>query len=106
LPKLILSPTSGGLNFYPVQAEGGKILLADVLKPPSPTAQALPAQPTPPTSPEAAPSTPEGPTSPGTEESPAAPPGPPLPVVALDAGHGGADSGGRSRDGISEKDLA
>jgi N-acetylmuramoyl-L-alanine amidase len=106
LPKLILSPTSGGLNFYPVQAEGGKILLADVLKPPSPTAQALPPQPAPPTSPEAAQSTPEGTTSPGTEESPATPPGPPLPVVALDAGHGGADNGGRSRDGISEKDLA
>ena len=33
VPKLILSPTSAGLNFYPVQAEGGKILLADVVKP-------------------------------------------------------------------------
>jgi N-acetylmuramoyl-L-alanine amidase len=28
-----------------------------------------------------------------------------LPVVALDAGHGGDDLGGRSRDGVNEKDL-
>ncbi|HXW13794.1 MAG TPA: N-acetylmuramoyl-L-alanine amidase, partial [Terriglobia bacterium] len=31
--------------------------------------------------------------------------GPPLPVVALDAGHGGQDNGGHSRDGVMEKDL-
>ena len=36
---------------------------------------------------------------------PAAPPGPPLPVVVLDAGHGGAEIGARSRDGVLEKDL-
>jgi N-acetylmuramoyl-L-alanine amidase len=102
VPKLILSPTSSGLNFYPVQAEGGKILLADVLKPPPPSAQALPPPPPAPTS---APPSPEGPTPQVTAESPAAPPGPPLPVVALDAGHGGADNGGHSRDGVLEKDL-
>ena len=101
VPKLILSPTSSGLNFYPVQAEGGKILLADVLKPPTPSAQVLPPQPLP----TSAQPTPEGPTPQVTEESPAAPPGPPLPVVALDAGHGGADNGGHSRDGVLEKDL-
>jgi N-acetylmuramoyl-L-alanine amidase len=28
-----------------------------------------------------------------------------LPVVALDAGHGGDDAGGRSREGVTEKDL-
>ena len=105
VPKLILSPTSSGLNFYPVQAEGGKILLADVLKPPPPSAQALPPQPAPQPSPASAQPTPEGPTPQVTEESPAAPPGPPLPVVALDAGHGGADNGGHSRDGVLEKDL-
>jgi N-acetylmuramoyl-L-alanine amidase len=95
VPKLVLSPATGGLNFYPMQAEGGKILLADVLKSPSAVAQSgLPGQmPSPP-----------GAMAPGAE-SPAAPPGPPLPVVVLDAGHGGADDGGRSRDGMLEKDL-
>jgi N-acetylmuramoyl-L-alanine amidase len=105
VPKLILSPTSGGLNFYPVQAEGGKILLADVLKPPPPSAQALPPQPAPQPSPASAQPPSVGPAPQVTEESPAAPPGPPLPVVALDAGHGGADNGGHSRDGVWEKDL-
>lgn len=105
VPKLILSPTSGGFNFYPVQAEGGKILLADVLKAPAPSAQALPPQPAPPPSPSPAQPTTEGPAPQVTEESPAAPPGPPLPIVALDAGHGGPDNGGHSRDGVLEKDL-
>jgi N-acetylmuramoyl-L-alanine amidase len=105
VPKLILSPTSSGLNFYPVQAEGGKILLADVLKPPPPSAQALPSgPPSRPSSPSAPPPQ-EGPGPPVEEESPAAPPGPPLPVVALDAGHGGDDNGGHSGDGVLEKDL-
>jgi N-acetylmuramoyl-L-alanine amidase len=102
VPKLVLSPTSSGLNFYPLQAEGGKILLADVLKPPPLTAQALPPQPQQPVVPTIP--SPEGPPQ-ITEELPAAPPGPPLPVVALDAGHGGADNGGHSRDGLWEKDL-
>jgi N-acetylmuramoyl-L-alanine amidase len=105
VPKLILSPTSGGLNFYPMQAEGGKILLADVLRPPPPTAQTLPLQPTPQPAPASGLPTPEGPTPQVAEESPAAPPGPPLPVVALDAGHGGTDNGGHSHDGVLEKDL-
>jgi N-acetylmuramoyl-L-alanine amidase len=105
VPKLVLSPTSGGLNFYPVQAEGGKILLADVLKPPPLTAQALPLKPPAPPAPTSAPPAPEEVTPQVTEESPAAPPGPPLPVVALDAGHGGMDNGGHSSDGLMEKDL-
>ncbi|MGA2985869.1 MAG: N-acetylmuramoyl-L-alanine amidase [Terriglobia bacterium] len=105
VPKLILSPTSGGLNFYPLQAEGGKILLADVLRPPPPSAQALPPQPASQPSPSSAQPTPGGPGPQVTEESPASPPGPPLPVVALDAGHGGEDNGGHSRDGTLEKNL-
>jgi N-acetylmuramoyl-L-alanine amidase len=106
VPKLILSPTSGGFNFIPVLAEGGKILLADVLKPPSPSAQVLPPQPSSQPAPASGQSTPTGPAPAVTEESPTAPPGPPLPVVALDAGHGGEDNGGRSHDGVFEKDLA
>ncbi len=108
VPKLILTPTSGGLNFYPVQAEGGKILLADVLKPPPSTAQTTP-EPQPPAPVPAAAPNPQAPQVPAppeiSTESPAAPPGPPLPVVALDPGHGGTDNGGRSNDGVLEKDL-
>jgi N-acetylmuramoyl-L-alanine amidase len=104
IPKLVLSPSSGGLNFYPVQAEGGKILLADVLKPPSPVLPGPAQQPTqspPTTSTTPAPAVP----TPPAAGSPAAPPGPPLPVVVLDAGHGGSEIGARSRDGVLEKDL-
>ena len=105
VPKLILSPTSAGLNFYPAAAEGGKILLADIEKPPSPETQGGATQagsqpPTPPAQPGAAAPTPQA-----TEESPSTPLGPPLPVVALDAGHGGDDNGGHSRDGVLEKNL-
>jgi len=105
VPKLILSPTSSGLNFIPVMAEGGKTLLADVLKPPSPFAQVSPPQQVSQASPASTQSTPAGQAPGGTEESPAAPPAPPLPVVALDAGHGGEDNGGRSHDGVFEKNL-
>lgn len=97
--KLILTPVESGLNFYPAMAEGGKVLLADILKPPPLNAEEpqLPQAPAPAGTEPAAPS--------GIEEAPAAPPGPPLPVIALDAGHGGEDSGARSRDGILEKNL-
>ena len=105
VPKLIISPTSGGLNFYPLQAEGGKILLADIIKPPTQTTPAPAPSATPPGGTPTTPSSPGGPAPQVTEEVPATPPGPPLPVVALDAGHGGTDNGGRSRDGIWEKDL-
>lgn len=105
VPKLILSPTSPGLNFYPSAAEGGKILLADVEKPPSPVTPGLAAQPATPTTAASAQPAAAGQTPQATEESPSAPPGPPLPVVALDAGHGGDDNGGHSRDGILEKNL-
>jgi len=103
VPKLILTPAAGGLNFYPVLAEGGKVLLADVLKPPPEVAQqpALPGQGA--NAPSSAGPAPGAPAS--TEETPAAPPGPPLPVIVLDAGHGGNDTGARSRDGVLEKDL-
>ncbi|MGD0130154.1 MAG: N-acetylmuramoyl-L-alanine amidase [Terriglobia bacterium] len=110
LPKLVITPSAGGLNFYPELVEGGKVLRAELLKPAPPppqtaktpppstpsstTASAPPATPAP--SPGATPSTPA---------APAAPVGPPLPVVVLDAGHGGEDNGARSRDGVIEKDL-
>ena len=103
LAKLVITPSAGGLNFYPVLAEGGKVLLADVLKPPLPLPQTPPPSAQSPTT-ASAPAAPT-PSSGVTEEGPATPLGPPLPVVALDAGHGGEDPGARSRDGVTEKDL-
>ena len=103
VPKLILSPTSGGLNFYPQVAEGDKTLLAEVVKATSPTAQTAPAQAG--SQPPAAGQAPGASNPQNTAESPVAPPSPPLPTVALDAGHGGDDAGGRSHDGVLEKDL-
>jgi N-acetylmuramoyl-L-alanine amidase len=96
LPKLIVTPTAGGLNFYPTLAEGGKILLADVLKPPPPAPP--PASERPVTGGLAT-------APPGAGEISGAQAGPPLPVVVLDAAHGGSDSGAHSRDGVVEKDL-
>jgi len=99
VPKLIITPTTGGLNFYPSTAEGGKILLADILKPPPPAQEPVQgSQATVATAPSvAAPPSPEQP-EPGV-------PGPPLPVVVLDAAHGAEDTGARARDGVLEKDL-
>ena len=104
VPKLILTPGTPGLNFYPEVAEGGKTFLAEVLKPPPVMAQSSEQQKTEPTTKagSAAPS-PKQPPQPAVAAE--APPGPPLPVVVLDAGHGGTDAGSRSRDGILEKDL-
>jgi len=100
VPKLLLTPAGAGLNFYPVLAEGGKVLLADVVKPPAAVAQQTHPPETPVPSVAATPSQPSG-----VEEVPAAPPGPPLPVVVLDAGHGAEDKGARGREGVVEKDL-
>ncbi len=101
LPKLILVPTSTGLNFYPAMAEGGKVLLADVLKPPPGAAQ----QPQPASTAQVPTATPATPTTPQPAALAPTPAGPPLPVVVLDAGHGGDDNGARARDGVFEKDL-
>ena len=101
VPKLILTPTTPGLNFYPTLAEGGKILLADILKPTPPAPQA-PAAGHPAVA--AAPGT--APPASGAEEAAAAPEaGPSLPVVVLDSAHGGDDVGARGSNGITEKDL-
>jgi N-acetylmuramoyl-L-alanine amidase len=99
LPKLVLTPTTSGMNFFPVLADGGKILMADVVQASPSSAPGVPQQPTP------AQPVPGQPTPPGSPESPTASPGPPLPVVVLDAAHGGPDSGGHSNDGVIEKDL-
>lgn len=102
VPKIIVTPSTEGLNFYPLLAEGGRVLLADILKPPPPVPQPVRAPQQPAAGSGAAPT--ETPSAGGTEETPATQPGPPLPVVALDAGHGGDDAGARG-NGINEKDV-
>jgi len=97
VPKLIISPTSVGLNFFPSQVEGGRILQADVVRPATPM-QTSTSQPTPASSP-------EGQAAQPGQESSTAPAGPPLPAVVLDAGHGGTDNGAHSHDGVWEKGL-
>jgi N-acetylmuramoyl-L-alanine amidase len=104
-PKLIVTPGTDGLNFYAMTlgrggtggAGPGKSIVAEVVKPPSAPAALQPGAPAPPAPSPAMP-------------QPAAPPAPPhpasaLPVVAVDAGHGGPDSGARSSNGVLEKDL-
>ena len=103
MPKLVITPSAGGLNFYPTLAEGGKVLRADVLKPaPPPPQTPAPSVFSPSTA--SAPPAP-APSSGAAQAGPAAPLGPPLPVVVLDAGHGGDDSGAKSHDGVTEKNL-
>jgi N-acetylmuramoyl-L-alanine amidase len=89
VPKLLLTPGSDGLNFYPAQPSRSKFIV-EVAKPAPKLAQ-LPAS--------ASPSAAHAPVPPP-------PPVPPLlPVVVLDPGHGGTDAGARSRDGLLEKDV-
>lgn len=103
VPKLILTPGSPGLNFYPSSRNQGRELQVEVVQPGTVVAQQ--AQPQPPGKPAAG-----GPAQPPAATTPpatalVAPPAPPLPVVVLDAGHGGSDSGSHSRDGLLEKNL-
>ncbi len=103
VPKLILTPAAAGLDFYPKLSDEGQVLTADIVKPAPVFAQQQ--QVSPPTAvPTPAPGRPVPPTAPSvTQVTPA--PQPVLPSVVLDAGHGGEDTGARSRDGVNEKDL-
>jgi N-acetylmuramoyl-L-alanine amidase len=118
IAKLIITPGSAGLNFYPSVSSDGRVFQADVLEPAPQQAQA-----TAPQGSKSAAATPGavsppqpgtlagGPRQPGQPGAPAGaapaamPPPPPLPVVVLDAGHGGPDTGAHSRDGVTERDL-
>jgi len=105
-PKLIVTPAAAGLNFYPTLAEGGRILLADVLKPPPAAPAQTPAGETPPaTTAGPSPAPAEAPMTPQEPGSPMGQAGPPLPVIVLDAAHGAEEVGARGRDGVLEKDL-
>jgi N-acetylmuramoyl-L-alanine amidase len=106
VPKLILTPAAAGLDFYPKLSDEGQVLTADIVKPvPVVAQQPQVSQPAATPTPGAVrPVAPTAPTAPaGTPPTPA--PQPVLPSVVLDAGHGGEDTGARSRDGVNEKDL-
>jgi len=121
VPKLIITPTGSNLNFNPTLADGGKTLQMDITQAPAPPAQATSGAPKP-AAPAAVPGgTPAAPA--GTAPAGAAPvaasnapqasaaaslpasAAPVLPVVVIDPGHGGPDTGGRSSDGVTERDL-
>ena len=103
VPKLILTPAAAGLDFYPKLSEEGQVLTADIVKP-APIVAQQPQVSQPAATPTPAVVRPVAPAAPaGTPPTPA--PQPVLPSVVLDAGHGGEDTGARSRDGINEKDL-
>jgi N-acetylmuramoyl-L-alanine amidase len=93
-PKLILTPGTPGLDFYPHLTDEGRTFVAEIVNP----AQARRTSTLKP----AAPATASSAKPPAGAPAGAAPP---LPVVVLDAGHGGADSGARSSNGVLEKNL-
>jgi N-acetylmuramoyl-L-alanine amidase len=106
VPKLTLTPAAPGLDFYPKLSVEGQVVMADVVNPAAAVAALPGPQGTAPSAVTPTPGTgqPVAPTAPGGTR-PTLAPQPALPTVALDAGHGGEDTGARSRDGINEKDL-
>ncbi|HEX5483952.1 MAG TPA: N-acetylmuramoyl-L-alanine amidase [Terriglobia bacterium] len=109
-PKLVITPAMGNLNFYPQLASDGEELTIALVKPPEAAAKqtkkTAPAAPGAPAGQQAPGQTPGQAGQTAAPGAPAAAPAPPpLPAIVLDAGHGGADSGARSRDGILEKNL-
>ncbi len=101
IPKLILTPAADGLNFYPKVDETGRVIMADMIKP-APAVTPLPPPEKPPEIPTTIVPPPSTPSTPQTVV-PAGEAG--TPVIALDAGHGGEDSGARGGNGVLEKDL-
>jgi N-acetylmuramoyl-L-alanine amidase len=104
LPKLIVTPSAPGFDFYPKLGEGGKVLVANVMQPGATTAQQVvvptePSAPTPPVPATAPPAT----AAQGI--NPMMVPGLSLPAVVLDAGHGGSDIGAQGKGGLLEKNL-
>jgi len=101
VPKIIITPVQSSMNFYPSVEDQGRQFQAEIMQPTA-TASQIQGGAAPVTS---ASSPPPGPTV-GASGGPASTPAPaPLPAVVLDAGHGGPDSGARSRNGLAEKDL-
>ncbi len=103
-PKLIITPTEPGLDFYPKIGEGNKIIVANVLKPGITTARQAPMMPKPPVSPQPAQAM-LPPTNAPKPLSAMPVPGSSLPAVVLDAGHGGTNVGAQGKNGLLEKNL-
>lgn len=106
-PKLVITPAVNDLNFYPQLSSSGEELTVTFVKPPEaakPSA-AAPNKPGAPATAGAQKAASAGQTGQAAPPVVQAPAPPPLPAVVLDAGHGGSDSGARSRDGILEKNL-
>lgn len=105
-PKLIITPTSPGFDFYPKLEEGKKIIVANILKPGVTMAQQAPIERRPPAAPKPAPARPA--TPPATAHHLLAPlpvPTLSLPAIVLDAGGGGTDIGAQGSNGLLEKNL-
>jgi N-acetylmuramoyl-L-alanine amidase len=103
-PKLVLTPTVAGLDFYPDWSPEKKILVTDIMNPKVAVAQPAPALPRP----SPGPQTPPGeapPPQPAAAEPLIPLPKLSLPAVVLDPGHGGSDPGARGGGGLLEKDL-
>jgi N-acetylmuramoyl-L-alanine amidase len=100
VPKLIVTPATEGLDFYPALAEDGKVLQAEVAK----QRMATTVTPLPPTSPPSPPP-PAAPEARPVEEMPAVEGAASAPLVILDPGHGGPDPGSHDKNGMLEKDL-
>jgi N-acetylmuramoyl-L-alanine amidase len=100
VPKLIVTPASEGLDFFPALAADGKVIEAHISKQQPRTAltapppASLPSRPPP-----ALPQAPEGEEMPTVEGSAS------LPLAVLDPGHGGPDPGSHDKTGMLEKDL-
>lgn len=103
-PKLIITPGVPNLNFYPVLTNGQRVLQLDFKTAPGELKAAVkPNQAQPPAGAVRPPGALPKPAA--AKTAPPPPPPPPLPVVVLDAGHGGPDSGARSKDGVLEKNI-
>lgn len=100
-PKLIVTPSAAGFDFYPKLGEGRNILVANIMKPGAPTASQTPALPAPTRPAQTAPPV----AIPNQMVTPMAVPNLSLPAVVLDAGHGGTDTGAQGKDGLLEKNL-
>ena len=103
-PKLIVTPAAPGFDFYPKLGEGGKVVVASIMKPGSVVARQVPAAPAPPVQLHPIPVTPPVANVPRMV-TPMPVPNLLLPAVVLDAGHGGADNGAQGKNGLLEKNL-
>lgn len=108
-PKFVITAAMTGLNFYPALTSNQEELVADFELPPgAKLPQAAANQPQTPGAAgnaQPSPSTAANQTPPANAPAAPAASAPPLPVIVLDAGHGGADTGARSREGVLEKNL-